>query len=140
MSECNSVYMFRDINECNNIIINKGDSDFLATLFTPEDDKNLNDMEYKHFFAALYEAENMHFKIYAYDFVDNKTAKRYFKACAKRECIGNSDCSVYADPKRYVVTGLNSSCAYSLYTEPKYRKAVESYIGRAFSIEMKSVL
>ena len=139
MSEYNSVYMFSDINECNNIIINKSDMDYLALLFTSEDDKNLNGMEYRRFFAALYEANNVHFKIYAYDFVDNKTAKRYFKACAKRESIGNRDCCVYTDTKKCIVTALDSTRSYSLYTEPKCKKAVDDYLRRAFSIEIKSV-
>ncbi len=104
-----------------------------------EDDNNLNGMEYKLFFAALYEADNVHLKIYAYDFVDNKTAKRYFKSCAKRESIGNRDCCVYTDTKKCIVTALDSTKAYSFYTEPKCKKAVDDYLRCAFSIEIKSV-
>lgn len=139
MSDCNSVYIFKDIRECNNILINKGDSDFVSLLLTTEGDENLKGMDYQNFFGALYETDSMHFKIYAYDFVDSKTAKRYFKACAKRECMGNRDCCVYTDSKKFVVTALCSTRAYSLYTEPRCSRAVENYIKRAFSEEVKSV-
>ena len=137
MDDCFSVYMFHDVLECHNLLANKSSDDYFAVSLTTEDDKNLGDLEIKKFYIAQYESDKMWFFIYAYRFVDNKTAKRYFEACAKRECTGNMGYNISENPKKYQLTVIDGDRAYYLYSDKNCRKEVDYYLSRAFSIEYK---
>ncbi len=137
MNDCFSVYMYEDVGECHNLLVNKSNDDYFAFSLTTEDDKNLGDLKYKKFYIAQYESDTMWFFIYAYRFVDSKTAKSYFKSCAKRESTGDVDCCVSDIPRKYQLTVLDGDRAYFLYSDKSCRKEVDDYLSRAFSIEFE---
>jgi len=134
----NSVYIFSDIVECNNLESNKSNAANVITLDSVDDDPNLNELEYNEFYAIKYESQDMKFEIFAYEFTNRENAKSYFESSAKRDCVSSRDFYVSTTLISYTVRVLDGERAYILYSKPKYKEAIDKYLSEAFSIEFNN--
>lgn len=132
----NEAYMFADISECENIVLNKSEDTEVTVYDTPEKDKNLKDFEYDSFYAVKYKSKEMNFEIFAYDFVDIDTAKNYFEECANRECIGNKDFYISSDLINHTIRAFDEDKAYVLYSRLGYRESVNEFLSNVFSVSI----
>lgn len=133
-----SVHIFSDISECNYLEANKSNDANITKYDFADNDIYLNDLEYNEFYAIKYESQNMKFEIFAYEFIDSVTAKSYFESSAKRDCISDKDFYVSTTLTNYIIRVLDGERAYILYSKPKYKEAIDSYLSYAFSIEFNN--
>lgn len=133
--ESSSAYIFADISECKNFEDKLSENVELTLYDTPEEDKNLNDLEYISFYAAKYETQEIKFKIYAYEFIDSDEAKKYFETSAGRDSIGNKDFYINTNLIKHTIRVLDGERAYVLYSEYGYKEAINELLSEVFTIE-----
>lgn len=131
-----TVYMFADIDECNNIVLQKSDDAVVEVYDSPDKDKYLKDLEYDSFYACKYKSDDLKFKLFAYDFVDKESAQEYFERCADRDCVGDTDFLTTRGMMNYEVRVRCGDCAYILYTRSGYQKQVDEYLSNLFTVDV----
>ena len=131
-----TVYIFADIDECNNIVLQKSDDAEVDVYDSPDKDKYLKDLEYDSFYACKYKSDDLKFKLFAYDFFDKESAQEYFERCADRDCVGDTDFLTTRGMMNYEVRVRYGDCAYILYTRSGYKKQVDEYLSNLFTVDV----
>lgn len=126
-------YIFSDIDECNNIEAFKSEDATITIYDSPDLDKNLGDLAYNDFFAAYYDSNELKFEIFAYEFVDSDSAKKYFERETGIETDISTRFLASGGIKTYNVIVIDDCNAYCANTSQKDSEDLKLFLGEIFS-------
>lgn len=131
-----TAYIFADIDECNNIVLQKSDDAVVEVYDSPDKDRYLKDLEYDSSYACEYKSDDMKFELFAYDFVDEESAQEYYERCAQRDSVGDKDFLMTTGLANHTVRVLYDDCAYTVYTRSGYANQVDKYLSNLFTVDV----
>ena len=126
-------YIFSDIGECENINTYKDENATVTVYDTPQEDENLCDLVYNDFFAACYDSSDLKFDIFAYEFTDSDSAKKYYEKVTGTSQNSDTCFSAYGGMTTYTVVVIDGSNAYCANTTQKDSEELKSFLGEVFS-------
>ena len=129
-------YIFSEITECNNFTIDKKGGAEIIEYDTPDDDRYLENMKYKNFFAAKYKSSEFEFEIFAYEFENSDSAKEYFKNATGRTSDLDTNFLSSGGITSQKIVVINFEKAYTLYTSADSSEQVKKFIGENFTIQI----
>lgn len=130
------VYIFENIEECQNINAYKSDNAVIELYDSPDGDKYLKDLQYNDFFACKYSSESFDFEIFAYEFLDSDTSKEYFKNVTGNSSEDSSSFSSVKGMLYYRRIVIDENKAYTIFSAPNDSDTVEEYIATVFSVKL----
>lgn len=130
------IYIFSDISECANIEKNKHDDGEITFYENPTSDINLKNLEFLEFYAAEYKSSKLEFCIFAYNFKDKDTAKKYFENATGRYDKRDVNFSSHLNPYEYSILVINEQLAYSIVSPPSQFDELNEYLSTIFSIKL----
>ena len=133
-----NAHIFSDISECGYFEDNLSENSEIVLYDNPDKDNNLKDLQYNDFYGAQYKSKKLKFKIFAYEFVDEETAKEYFENSAGRTCAGEKDFYISSNIFNHTIRVVDNNRAYVLFTKTIYEDAVNELLSEAFSVEFSS--
>lgn len=133
----NDYYIFSNISECNNFEINKDEDAKITYYTTPEKDSNLKDLEYDSFFGAKYLSLDIEFEIFAYEFKDSNSAKKYFNNVTGKnseELDTNFSASMGMTSYRLVIIDFKK--AYIVQGPSSNAEAIQDFLKENFTVKI----
>lgn len=132
-------YIFSDISECDYLLTATDGAVILQT--QTEQDKHLKGLVYENCRSAEYSAEELHFKIFAYEFVDEDSAKAYFHNVTGKNVDFDTNFSLSSGMFGYshliVIDGGN---AYCIDSTAKDYKELEALLKESFTVNISEKL
>ncbi len=130
------VYIFENIEECQNINTYKSDDAVIEMYDSPAGDKYLKDLQYNDFFACKYSSESFNFEIFAYEFLDSDTSKEYFENVADRKSERESDFLTWGGILNYSRVVIDGRNAYIIHSKTSSQEKINEFISTVFSVEL----
>ena len=131
------VYIFCNIEECNNIESHKSENAVLDVYHSPDEDKYSYGLSYNAFYGCNYVSDDYSFEIFAYTFSSMDEANKYFKNATGKDnpLVSNflSTVGSFDDYRRVVVSANN---AYLVRTKASDAEAVCNFLNSAFTQEI----
>ena len=132
-------YIFSDISECDNLLT-ATDGTVILQMQT-EQDKKLKGLVYENYRVAEYSAKELHFKIFAYEFADEDSAKAYFCNATGKHVDFDTTFTMSTGMFGYldliVIDGRN---AYRIDSTAKDYKELESLLKESFTVKISEKL
>ena len=138
--EFSPIYIFADISECENIEKLKHEDAIITVYDTPEKDKNAKGLEYEKFFAAEYDSSELEFEIFAYEFKDGDTAKKYFRNETGKKDDRDINFSSSKGMFGYILIVINDNMAYSALSSSADADELEDFLANVFSLNLDSIV
>lgn len=130
-----SFYIFSDISDCEKL--EEYDGVEVKKHDTPKKDKYLKDLKYERFYAGKISSEDFEFDIFAYEFSDEESAKKYYDNVTGVDIERNpaylSSWGSFSG-KLVVIHGKN---AYILHTSTNNRNQVLDFIHEIFTVKIE---
>ena len=133
VKESPDIYIFEDINECSNISNLTHSNGYVTEYENPNNDKNLKDLKYNDFYAAIYESEELKFEIYAYEFDSPEAAKNYFKNVTGKSTDSSTTFSSSKGMSTYRLVVIDHNCAYTVLTSHDQSETINKSLSEIFS-------
>lgn len=134
-AEIPDVYIFADINECSTISELANHSGSIELYHSPNSDKNLKDSAYTNFYACKYSGEYS-FELFAYEFVDDETAKAYYERANSRPCTQSASFTSVTGMFHYELCVVNGNKAYFIKSNRESADEVTDLLSNTFSIKI----
>ena len=126
--------MFSDISECENF--KKHDGVMVKKYNTPEKDKKLKNLEYEKFYAAKISCDDFEFEIFAYEFKDSKSAKKYFENNTGIDTDRNTTFSTSFGLSNGSQIVISEEKAYIFYCSSSDRYDVSDFLYENFTVKL----
>lgn len=129
-------YVFKEIGECEALETSDRKDAKFEKYETPSEDKKLKKLEYETFFGGKYSCDEFSFEIFAYEFKDSDTAKKYYENVTGGISGFDANFSKIARMSSFIMVVLNNEFSYTIYTSPHNAGAVQDFISEIFSLEI----
>ncbi len=126
-------YIFDDISECENLEKTEYSEINVKKYTDPQEDKYLENLEYEAFYAAEFKSSELEFEIFAYEFDDPDTAKKYFENVTGKSRAYDTDFSSEKGMTQYRLVVIDFEKAYIVYTSRSSYNELNQALGSVFS-------
>ena len=135
------VYMFQEIEECENLIHYEQIDSTITRYHDANIDPNIKGFEYKSFFGMYYQSDNMEFEIFAYEFTNKENAFTYYAIVNEDEYISLEKEATFTKvhgQNNYEIIVARSNKVYKLTTSNLMIDQIDKMLSTVFSIKIKS--
>lgn len=139
----NSYFIFRNIDECEQLIPSDQSKLTIERYASPDKDSNLKGLSYHAFWGMKFRSSDLKYEFFAYEFVDSDSALKYFiQATGRNDYKKELPLSADQENKRYSTSrGMFSyslvvvyrNMAYLVNAPVEYANAVEKLLEDTFS-------
>lgn len=133
------VHMFSDLSECYTIESLGKVNEQIIVYDSPYEDKYIGKLEYNEFYACSYLCDELQFDLFAYEFSDHITAKKYFEAVTGKEDIRATTFSDVKGLRSYRRIVIDDNYAYAVYTTVSQADVVTDLLNQMFSRKVITV-
>lgn len=126
-------YIFSDVRECQNLISNKHEDATIIIFDMPDDDEYIEDLKYEGFFGCNYTSSELSFEIFAYEFSDEESSKRYFKNAIGRKTDNGVDFCEERGMLSCTLVVIDGVNAYSVRTNSSEVEQMKAFLAQQFT-------
>lgn len=142
----NEYFIFENIDECEQLIPDSQSDLTIERYDTPDKDKKLKGLSYKHFWGMNYQSNELKYQIFAYEFVDSDSALKYYinvtgqKSYEKKLPLSNDDDNKLLSSAKgmsyYRIVAVYQNKAYLLIAPKQYAEGINNLLANTFSYKL----